>query len=182
MINLTTARLIACPGLEGPLKQKSFNLTKKLTKTMVGHYLIPHNDDALDRVSRFLVNFAIDKVMKAKEDDLAKYPGVKCLTFKESPILQLGAIFEDEGTLDRVYNLHEELFKRRLEFEKYGERMIVVHGDQKTVSYIRRIQQDQVEASDTWEQKRWMLPTKFSGPVNNGETLNLQRITTWIVI
>ena len=122
-------------------------MTKKFTKYMALHYLVPHGDKGLDRVSRYLVNFAIGKVMKAEKDDLAKYPGKKCLTFKESPILQLGAIFEDEGTLDRVYNLHEELFKRRLEFEKYGERMIVVHGDQKTVSYIRRIRQAATDAS-----------------------------------
>lgn len=158
MVNLTTACLIACPELDGPLKQSSFNLTKKFTKQMELQYLVPHEDKALDSVSRYLVNFAIGKVMKAEKDDLAKYPGKKCLTFKESPILQLGAIFEDEGTLDGVYNLHEELFKRRLEFKEYDERMTLVHGDQKTVSYIRRIQQDQVEASDKWEQKRWMLP------------------------
>lgn len=34
----------------------------------------------------------------------------------------------------------------------------MVYGDQKTTSFIRRIKQSQLEASDPWEQKKWLLP------------------------
>jgi hypothetical protein len=60
--------------------------------------------------------------------------------------------------LSGVYALHEELWKRRLEFNDYEDRLTLVYGDMKTTSFIRRIKQDQLEASDLWERKKWMLP------------------------
>lgn len=36
-------------------------------------------------------------------------PIVKRVNYKDSPCLQIGAIFEDEGTIAGVYRLHEEL-------------------------------------------------------------------------
>ncbi|KAK7752206.1 hypothetical protein SLS62_005740 [Diatrype stigma] len=158
MINLTTSCLVSCPELQGPLSQRSLNLKQPFTRSMILKYLLPR-PPSLDKVSKYLVKFSIMKLIYPDEKDkLPKFPAVQCVNYKESPYLQLGAIFEDEGTVEGVYKLHEELWKRRLEFKEFDDRLTLIYGDQKTTSFIRRIKQSQLEASDLWEQKKWMLP------------------------
>lgn len=41
MINLTTASLVGCPELNGPLKQSSLDMTQPFTREMVIKYLLP---------------------------------------------------------------------------------------------------------------------------------------------
>ncbi|KAI1827953.1 hypothetical protein F4861DRAFT_535389 [Xylaria intraflava] len=154
-VNLTTACLVACPSLNGPLSQKSLNLKQHFTKAMVLNYLMPRKP-SLDAVSQYLVKFSIKNLFKL--EDVPAFPEVQRVTYSSSPYLQIGAIFEDEGTIDGVYRVHEELWQRRLEFKEYDDRLTLVYGDQKTTSFIRRIKQSQSEASEPWERKKWMLP------------------------
>lgn len=39
-----------------------------------------------------------------------------------------------------------------------NNRVILVYGDNKTTSYIRNINQSQLESNDAWERKDWMMP------------------------
>ncbi|KAK4233870.1 hypothetical protein C8A03DRAFT_19131 [Achaetomium macrosporum] len=156
-VNLTTACLIACPELNGPLKQASLDRTQRFTREMVVQYLLPRRA-TVDKASKWLMEHALLKVFAKQDEKPPKMPVVKRVAYKTSPILQLGAIFEDEGTIAGVFNLHEELWKRRLKFEEYDERLTLVYGDLKTTSFIRRIQQLQLEASELWERKEWMVP------------------------
>ncbi|KAI1820669.1 hypothetical protein F4861DRAFT_542738 [Xylaria intraflava] len=144
-VNLTTACLVACPTLKGPLLQRSLNLRQKFTHDMILKYLLPRRP-SLDEASKYLLKFSLKDLFKL--EDPPEYPAVDVVTYKESPYIQLGAIFENEGTIDGVYQVHEELWKRRLEFKDYDERLTLVYGDQKTTSFIRRIKQSQSEASD----------------------------------
>ncbi|KAI1818892.1 hypothetical protein F4861DRAFT_544588, partial [Xylaria intraflava] len=154
-VNLTTACLVACPSLKGPLFQRSLNLRQKFTHDMILTYLLPRRP-SLDEASKYLLKFAIMDLFKL--EDPPEYPAVDLVSYSDSPYIQLGAIFENEGTIDGVYQVHEELWKHRLEFKEYDERLTLVYGDQKTTSFIRRIKQSQSEASDPWERKKWMVP------------------------
>lgn len=123
MINLTTACLVGCPELEGPLLRKSLNLKQPFTRTMVLKYLLPR-PGSLDVASKYLLKFSIMKlIFSGDKSKLPKFPSVKRVTYQNSPYLQLGAIFEDEGTISGVYKLHEELWKKRLEFSEYEDRL-----------------------------------------------------------
>ncbi|EAQ85232.1 predicted protein [Chaetomium globosum CBS 148.51] len=157
MINLTTASLVGCPELNGPLKQSSLDTTQPFTREMVIKHLLPRRK-TFDKASKWLMEYALLKVFGRDDEELPTLPVVRRVTYKESPCLQIGAIFEDEGTLAGVYRLHEELWLRRLEFKEYDERLTLVFGDQKSTSFNRRIQQQQLEASQLWERKKWMLP------------------------
>lgn len=153
-INLTTALLVACPELNGPFKQSDIDMTVQFTRKMVIDYLLPRRP-VVNATSRWLVKHAFRKLFKR---DIEPMPIVKRVTFPRSPYIQLGAIFEDEGTIDGVYRLHETLFKDRLDMKDCPDRLILVHGDQKTTSFIRRIKNSQLESVDTWEQKKWIIP------------------------
>lgn len=155
-INLTTACLVDCPELNGPLKQSSLDLTQRFTKDMVIQYLLPR-PRRVDSKSKWLMAYAFKTLFK-KKGTPPPYSPVAQVQYKDSPFLQIGAIFEDEGTIEGVYRLHEELWQRRLEFKDYNDRLTLVYGDMKTTSFIRRIQRSQLEATDSWEQRKWMLP------------------------
>jgi hypothetical protein len=156
-VNLTTACLVSCPEIDGPLLQSSINRAQRFTMKMVRESMI-RQPQTRDIASRLLVKFSIGKLLGVEKKNLPKWPEVKQVHYEESPFLQIGAIWEDEGTIQGVYNIHEELWKQRLNFKEYDHRLTLVYGDQKTTSFIRRVQQDQVEASEQWEQRRWMLP------------------------
>ncbi|KAK4232741.1 hypothetical protein C8A03DRAFT_20029, partial [Achaetomium macrosporum] len=148
---------VACPELNGPLKQSSFDLTQRVTKDMVVNYVVPRRK-TVDIASRWLMGHAFMQVFGKEGDKGPKYPVVKAVKYEESPYLEIGAIWETEGTTDGVYRVHEELWLRRLEFKEYEHRMTPVYGDQKTTSFIRRIQRSQLEASELWERRQWMFP------------------------
>ena len=155
-VNLTTSCLVACPELNGPLNQSSLNLTQPFTKPMVVAHLLPRKP-TFNVASKWLLKHALMKVFR-RRDINTDMPVVQRVSYLNSPFLQLGAVFEDEGTISGVYKLHEEIWHRRLGFKEYDERLTLVYGDMKTTSFIRRIKQSQLEASDLWEQKKWMLP------------------------
>jgi hypothetical protein len=67
-------------------------------------------------------------------------------------------MFLDEGRISKVYNIYEELFKKVLGFREYDPRLTLVYGDMRTTAFIRGTQNDQLGASDPWEQRKWMLP------------------------
>ncbi|KAK3360956.1 hypothetical protein B0T24DRAFT_586027 [Lasiosphaeria ovina] len=154
-VNLTTTCLVTCPELNGPLQQSSLDLTQRFTRQMVIQHLLPRQP-SVDAASKWLLKYAFMQVFA--KGSAPEMPTVKRVTYKESPFLQIGAIFENEGTIDGVYKLHEELWKRRLDFKEYDERLTLVYGDCKTTTFIRRIKQSQLEASELWEQKKWLLP------------------------
>ena len=87
-------------------------------------------------------------------------------TTHQSYVLQTPAIFEDEGNLDGVYRVHDTSFKHILAFNSrdpegyniHADRLVLVHGDQKTTSFIRHIQFSQLEASLPYDRKQWILP------------------------
>ncbi|KAK4232867.1 hypothetical protein C8A03DRAFT_19939, partial [Achaetomium macrosporum] len=171
-VNLTTACLVCCPELNGPLKQSSFDLTQRFTVDMAIDYLMPRRV-TVDRASRWLMGHAFMQVFAKEGQKGPEYPVVNAVKYEDSPYLPIGAIFEDEGKIDGVYKLHEELWQRRLKFTEYDERLTLVYGDQKTTSSARRIQRSQLEASEPWEQKKWMLlvPAFFHIELNYIEML-----------
>ena len=44
--------------------------------------------------------------------------------YKNSLYLQLGAVFEDEGTIDGVYRLHEALYNDRLGYKLWPDYLL----------------------------------------------------------
>jgi hypothetical protein len=157
MVNLTTLYIVSCPGIKEPLKQSDFNFNQHFTAAMVIKNLLPIRHSICNR-SRWLKKYSLAHLLKLELKNFPRYPGRHCVNYKQSPSLQLGAIFENEGTLDGTYRVREKIFKRKLWFKEYDNRIILVFGDQKTTSFCRRLKQDQAESKDNWQQKHWMLP------------------------
>ncbi|KAK3360847.1 hypothetical protein B0T24DRAFT_692862 [Lasiosphaeria ovina] len=109
MINLITACIVSCPELGGAVQKANFRPRTKITKRMIVDYILPRRE-TVNNTSKWLVKQALMKIFIKNVPDM---PIVKRVKYNTSLYLQLGAIFEDEGTIDGVYKLYEELFKRR---------------------------------------------------------------------
>ncbi|KAK3364811.1 hypothetical protein B0T24DRAFT_712087 [Lasiosphaeria ovina] len=150
MINLTTTCIVACPGLAGALQSSNFRPRTPFTKKMIINYILPRRK-TVDNAPRWLLKQAFMKIFTKK--DMPEMPVVKRVKFETSPYLQVGAIFEDEGTIDGLVST---------KLEDIDERITLIYGDCKTTSFIRRIKQSQYEASEKLEQKKWLIPAPAS--------------------
>lgn len=74
---------------------------------------------------------------------------------------QLGAIFEDEGTVSGTYKVHDDIFLRQMDHDKHSsffqDRLMLVHGDQLTSQLIRTVQKEQIGASTPYDRRQWMM-------------------------
>jgi hypothetical protein len=168
--NLTTALLVQCPDLGGKILQSDVDLTQPFTRKMAEEYLVPRKK-SIDYAARHLLTDLLYKIFAPK--DAPEFPSIEKVSFTVTPYLQLGSIEEDEGTIEGVYRLHEELFNVRLKYKDTGERLMLVCGDSKTGIFIRKIQASQLEASNPWERRQWILavPAFFHVELNYVEFL-----------
>jgi hypothetical protein len=76
---------------------------------------------------------------------------------------QLGAIYEDEGTIEGTYGVHKEIWIKKLGFAEpdssrhFTRRLWLVWGDQKTAHHIRSVKAEQRLASREYDRRDWMI-------------------------
>jgi hypothetical protein len=135
--------LVACPELNGPWKQEHINRTALFTRAMIINYVLPR-PKSVNVASKWLMKQSFFKACRFKdvegnEPPVPIRPVVRKVTYKSSPYLQLGVVFEDEGRIDGVYRLHETLYNDRLGYKLWPDQLLFQYGDCKTTSFIRRI-------------------------------------------
>jgi hypothetical protein len=81
---------------------------------------------------------------------------------------QLGAIYEDEGTIMGTYRVHDNIFLEQLGLktpdhpdsrlkDDFTTRLWLAHGDQLTSHHIRAVKAEQHRASRTYDRREWLL-------------------------
>ncbi|KAK4230537.1 hypothetical protein QBC38DRAFT_542417 [Podospora fimiseda] len=174
MVNLAICAQVSNPELNGPFFQSDIDRSVDLTVEMIIQYFLPRRDPYRN-ASKWLTKHAFNKLFKRL---IPPMPTVKRATFKEtSPYLPLGAMLREtnppnpfDSHVNDVYDLHHMLKERFGLSHNYpwlGDRLIFVHGDQKTTSSIRYMQAGQMESSSLFEQKKWMLPVPGFGTLNS---------------
>lgn len=190
MRNITTGLARICPAIPSTgLWQNMLRInepyrvewmleaaTQPLVEPEVSSWLV------LDTI-RNLFPTEIDSVYKRANLSYPSFPEKKRIKYESSPALYMGAIDQDEGTIEGTYGVHEELFRDLAGFNekqdhRFSKRLHLLVGDQKTTSFIRNQQVSQQEASDPFDRKQWLrsVPAPFHMEINYICTL---KITHW---
>jgi hypothetical protein len=107
-------------------------------------------------------------VFKDASDSFPERPTGKLLPLKKTQFWQLGAIYEDEGTISGTYGVHESIFLKQLGLQApddpvsdlkddFKERLFLVHGDQVTTHRIRAVRAAQQRAARPYDRRNWLL-------------------------
>lgn len=93
-------------------------------------------------------------------------PTVQVLPTSKTSFWQFGAIYEDEGTTEGHYGVHDSIFLRQLglkasdsdnQSDDFSNRLWLVHGDQLTARRIRSVKAEQAKACRSYDRRDWML-------------------------
>jgi hypothetical protein len=128
---------------------------------MIGVYFITH---ALSRV----FGEQMDTFFSGRYDRPAM-PEIGRIRIRETQMLQLGAIFDNEGTIAGTYGVHDRIWLKHLDLkasdggdanaeDDFRERLWLVHGDQLTTHHNRAVMADQKQATRPYATRRWLLP------------------------
>jgi hypothetical protein len=167
MVNLTNCLLVSSDDVVGPFRPDQFRPSVPFDRRWVNEYLLKP-PTLLPRATSFLSGESLRSILQLSETDAARYstclpafPNIARPRSKASYILQTPAIPENEGEIAGVYRLHDRLFFDILGLdqgeEAFNDRLFLIHGDQKTTSYIRHIQSSQLEARTAYHRKQWMI-------------------------
>lgn len=158
MQNLTNCLIIASPDVHGPFLQSQWRATVSFQKKWLATYLIPPPKCEAKAI-KYLVVDSIRSIFKMGAlKNVAPFPRVARPKHNVSYIVQTPAINENEGEISGVYRVHDKLFRSLLDYSQYDQRLAIIHGDQKTTSYIRAIVATQLEAGETYDRKQWLVP------------------------
>jgi len=165
MIAMTTAVIVKCPELpaEG-LTQDMHNPTIPLS---LGDILfspgVSGNDGGLGAsITRDLIAEAVKalhpravrRVFSPVEGGPPTIPTIDRIELNSTPFWQLGAIYENEGTIDGTYAVHESIFLSQFALnapdvprdptDDFSKRLWLVHGDKLTAHHIRAVKAQQL--------------------------------------
>lgn len=172
---MTTAALILCPELPSSgLRQSMYN--PAILLDLLDIYNSPavgEGDDISTRITTSLISDAIKNLhptsvygVFAESDCYPEMPSIQVLKTNKTRYWQLGAIFEDEGTLSGTYAVHRNIFIDQLRLRKsatptkyddFHDRLWLVHGDQLISHHIRSVKAAQTEALLPFDRRDWML-------------------------
>lgn len=172
MRNLTSALLIICPKIPtSGLQQSMLNTSQPLRL----HDILTAPGLRRDSVSRKISLYhiatairkihpeAVDAIFKDEPDLFPQMPQLELLAPRKTALQQLGAIFEDEGTIEGTYGVHTDIWIRKLGFKEddqshhFGQRLWLAWGDQKTAQHIRSVKTEQCLASQAFDRRDWLL-------------------------
>jgi hypothetical protein len=173
MRNLTTGLLVVSSALP------TNGLTQKMLRrhvTLDAREMLLQNqfqqDAASEALTRYFILNAISQlhpVVKTSvysDNAFPEPPVFEILQSHRTKMFQLGAIFQDEGTLEGTYSVHDEIWKNQFGFEPdedgsdrkhFSERLWLVWGDQKTASLLRSVCSMQRRSTLDYDKKKWML-------------------------
>ena len=172
--HMTNAILVENPHLpETGLRQTMLNTSQKLDYCMLERSPNLLRDAKWEAASLYFISEAVRSVHHSavtcifKEDPskLPSFPAVRRLDYsKKCHVHQLGAIFQNEGTIEGTYGVHNAIWLDQLgysaESEKadFSTRLWLVWGDQKTAELIRSVKREQgMTASEAYDRRDWIL-------------------------
>jgi hypothetical protein len=169
MRNLTTGLLVVSSAL--PINGLTQSMLRRHVALDARDILQNFQQDAAsEELSRYFILNAISQLhpvvrTSVYSDNVFPEPPVfETLQAHRTKMFQLGAIFQDEGTLEGTYSVHDEIWKKQFGFEPEGldrenfiERLWLVWGDQKTVSLLRSVCSMQRRSILDYDKKKWML-------------------------
>ncbi|KAG5294025.1 hypothetical protein I7I50_04623 [Histoplasma capsulatum G186AR] len=143
---LTLKEIIDAPGVAG----NDYGLRKKITLCLIS--------DAVRKVH----DEGVKKVFSTADALLPQMPVLDTLPVYRTRFQQLGAIFENEGTIAGTMRVHEKIFNSYLDLSKdhtaFSTRLFPVYGDALTTKLIRSVKIEQSKSTDIFEQRNWLHP------------------------
>jgi hypothetical protein len=191
---MTTAAIIRCPSIPpGGLQQSMFDSTKPLSfgDLIRSPGIGGDNSDISMRISQYLIfrslhyvhGKTLDSVFNKTRSGLdasaeaqqPQMPAIDILPANKTEYRQFGATYEDEGTIDGTYRVHDSLFRRQLQRDdkEFETRLWLVHGDQLTSQRIRTVKAEQSSAELPYDRREWMIgiPAWFHVQMNLLQTI-----------
>lgn len=178
MASMTTAAVVHCPALPpSGLCQSMHDPTIPLSvHDIFSAPGISGGDGGIGPdISRGLIADAIKRLHPSAVSAVFRnnnhYPTIPCLETirtNKTSFWQLGAIFEDEGTISGTYGVHENIFLKQLGLQApedptsgtrddFRDRLWLIHGDQLTAHRIRAVKAEQFRAKRSYDRRDWML-------------------------
>jgi hypothetical protein len=177
MCSMTTAAIILCPELPSSgLHQVMHNPTVPLcVHDIFSAPGISGADGVGLDISRSLIADAIkrlhpwsvSRIFTDSDDSYPKIPSLQPIRVDKTRFWQFGAIFEDEGTINGTYGVHESIFLQQLGLQTpddlndtsddFHDRLWLIHGDQLTVHRIRAVKAEQLRAKRSFDRRDWLL-------------------------
>jgi hypothetical protein len=173
MRNLTTGLLVTSSALPiDGLTQRMFRRHVALDSEKMLLSSQFRRDAASQALTRYLILNAISQlhpVIKTSaygDDEFPKPPVFEILPAHQTKIWQLAAIFQDEGTLEGSYFVHDEIWKNQFGFKPnedesdsryFSEKLWPVHGDLKTIDLLRSICSMLRRSTLAYDRREWML-------------------------
>jgi hypothetical protein len=173
MRNLTTGLLVVSSAL--PTSGLTQSILRRHVPLDAREMLLRDHfqqDEASEALSRYFILNAIGQlhpvVRTSVYGDSAfpEPPVFDILPAHRTKMFQLGAIFQDEGTLEGTYAVHDEIWKKQFGFrpdeddsdqKHFTDRLWPVFGDQKTASLLRSVCSMQRRSILDYDRKKWML-------------------------
>jgi hypothetical protein len=174
---MTTAALVLCPELPpSGLRQSMHNPTIPLVVDDIFNAPAISGMDGgigLD-ISRSLIADAIKRVyadgvnMVFRHSNYPQMPNINCLKANKTQFWQFGAIFEDEGTIQGTYGVHNSIFLDQLglrapddpegsQVDDFSDRLFLAHGDRLTAHHIGTVKAEQSRATRPFDRRDWLL-------------------------
>jgi len=92
--------------------------------------------------------------------DWPDLPSVERLPPRKTPHYSLGPILENEGTISGTYSVIDIIFTEQLGYNPatdFDGRLHLIYGDQKTVSLVRTVQKERLDATLLYDKFNWLL-------------------------
>jgi hypothetical protein len=173
---MTTATVVLCPDLPASgLDQSMHNPTIPLSMHDIFDSPGVSGDITGIQISTRLISDAIRRVHRSGVkklftgcDRYPQMPSIQMLKTSKTEYRQLGAIYEDEGTIEGTYGVHKSIFLDQLglqapekpnseEYDDFRNRLWLVHGDQLTTHHIRSVKKEQARAQRPFDRRNWLL-------------------------
>ncbi|KAI1204052.1 uncharacterized protein F4807DRAFT_466077 [Annulohypoxylon truncatum] len=158
MRNLTNCLIVASPDVHGPFLQSQWHATIPFNRKWLASYIMPPPECEPEAIKYLMVDSVRSVLNLSSLEKVAPFPELARPQHNVSYVLQTPAIHENEGEIAGVYRVHDTLFHKILEYKEYEDRLTIIHGDQKTTSFIRAIVAAQLEARNVYDRKQWILP------------------------
>jgi len=179
MVAFTTAAITICPELPVTgLEQSMHDPTIQLDVEDI--YSAPGvaGDDIAPQITRSLIADAIKRIHTSgvnrvfRSDDTDSFPimpRLDVINTHKTRFWQFGAIYEDEGTIQGTYGVHQSIFVDQLRliapedptdttaYDDFRTRLWLVHGDQLTAHHIRSVKAEQSRAQRPYDRRDWLL-------------------------
>jgi hypothetical protein len=173
---MTTSVIVLCPELPlSGLRQDMHNPTIPLRYKDIrfssglrgGHGLQSNISKAI--IFNALKTVHGDTLSRVFEESICMQPEMPVMNRlqpRKTKFWQLGAIFEDEGTIAGTYKVHDSIFLEQLHLKtpavsdqtinNFATRRWLVHGDQLTVQHNRSVRKEQSEATNAYNKQEWL--------------------------